>query len=370
MGAMRRVTRAQVAGIERAQWRCGVIAAGPACQVRARGRGDGLQSGLASVARAVRWGACLLVASVAQAAAPAEAYPVKAVRVVIPFAPGGGTDITGRAVAQKLGEVWGQPVLVDNRPGANGTIGAEAIARAAPDGYTIGMITSSHSVNVSLYRKLPYDLLRDLAPISQATQQPYALVVHAAVPARTVQDLIALARARPDTLNYGSSGAGGFSHLAGAAFAAQAGIRLVHVPYRGGSPAMADVIAGQIQMLFSTLLQSQPHIKAGKLRALAVTTAKRSPAQPEVPTLVESGFPNAVMAGWYGFVGPARMPSRLIERQAAEIRRILLLPDIAERLAADGSEPVGSTPAEFARHIRSEVERWGRTLALAGISPE
>jgi tripartite-type tricarboxylate transporter receptor subunit TctC len=310
-----------------------------------------------------------LTLGVAAASAPAAGYPTKPIRIVVPFLPGGGADITGRALAQNLAESWGQPVLVDNRPGANGTIGAGVVAKAAPDGYTIGMITTSHSVNVSLFRKLPYDLLRDLAPITQATSQPYALVVHPSVPVRTVQELVALAKAKPGTINYGSSGTGGFSHLAGAAFAAHAGIQLMHVPYRGGAAALADLLGGQIQMLFSTILQSQAHIKAGKLRALAVTSPMRSPAQPDVPTMAESGLPAVTILGWYGFVAPAKMPAVLIDRHAAEMRRILHLPDVVLRLATDGSEPVGSAPAEFGRFIRAEVERWARVVKEAGIQP-
>ena len=300
----------------------------------------------------------------------AQAYPAKPIRLIIPFAPGGGTDITGRAIAQKLGETFGQTVLVDNRPGANGTIAVETAVKSPADGYTLTMITGSHAVNSTLYPKLSYDLVRDLAPITQATSQPYALIIHPSVPAQSLKELIALARSRPGAINYGSSGTGGFSQLAGAMLASQAGIQITHVPYRGGSPAMTDVIGGQIQMLFSTILQSHTHIRAGRLRALAVTTQKRSRGLPEVPTMVEAGLANYVVAGWYGVLAPAQTPRPVIDRLNREIVRILQLPDVVERLAADGSEPVGSTPEAFGAHIRAEIARWRQVIQDAGIKAE
>jgi len=315
-------------------------------------------------------GAALPMLVLAAASACAQSFPVKPIRLIVPFAPGGGTDITGRAIAQKLAESWGQSVLVDNRPGANGTIALEIVVKTPADGYTLTMITSSHSVNSTLYPKLSYDLVRDFAPITQATSQPYALIVHPSVPAQSLKELIALARAKPGTLNYGSSGTGGFSHLAGAMLASQAGIQLTHVPYRGGAPAMTDVISGQIQMLFSTILQSNSHIRAGKLRALAVTTSKRSRALPEVPTMSEAGLPGYVIAGWYGILAPGKTPRPIVDRLNREIVRILQLPDVVERLAADGSEPVGSTPEAFGAHIRDEIVRWRKVIEEAGIKAE
>jgi tripartite-type tricarboxylate transporter receptor subunit TctC len=229
--------------------------------------------------------AILLASTVGTALAqsPADTYPAKPVRLIVPFAPGGGTDITARTIAQKLTERLGQQVVADNRPGANGTIGVDLVSKSPPDGYTLSMISSSHSVNVSLYKKLPYDLANDLAPITQATSQPYALVVHPSLPVKSVKELITLARNKPGSLNYGSSGTGGLSHLSGALLASLAKIDIVHIPYKGGSPAMIDVIAGQIQMLYSTILQSHAHLKSGKLRGLAVTTAKRSSRQSRYP---------------------------------------------------------------------------------------
>ena len=301
---------------------------------------------------------------------PAPGYPAKPIRLIIPFAPGGGTDITARAIALKLTDLWGQTVVPDNRPGANGTIGVDIATKSAPDGYTLTMISSSHSVNVSLYKKLPYDLVKDLAPITQATSQPYALVVHPSVPAKSVKELIALAKAKPGTLNYGSSGTGGLSHLSGALLCSLAHINLTHIPYKGGAPAMTDVIGGQIQMLFSTILQSHAHIKAGRLRALAVTTAKRSAGAPDLPTMQEAGVPGYEVAGWYGVLAPAKTPQPIIEKLNREIVRILHSPEMAERLEADGSEPVGNTPQQFGTHIRTEIAKWKKVVTEAGIKAE
>ncbi len=301
---------------------------------------------------------------------PAQGFPAKPIRLIVPFATGGGTDLTARAIAQKLGEAWGQPVIVDNKPGANGTIGVDLAAKAPPDGYTLTMISSSHSVNVSLYKNLPYDLVRDFAPITQATSQPYALVVNPSLPVKSVAELIALAKEKPGTLNYGSSGIGGLSHLSGALFASLAKIKITHSPYKGGAPAMTDVIGGQIDMLFSTLLQSHAFIEAGRLRPLAVTTARRSPAAPQLPTMIEAGVPGFVVEGWYGVLAPAGTPPAIVAKLNREIVRILHLPDVRTHLAGDGSEPVGSTPEEFAAHIRTEIAKWRELIAEAQIRPE
>jgi tripartite-type tricarboxylate transporter receptor subunit TctC len=222
------------------------------------------------------------------------------------------------------------------------------------------MISSSHSVNASLIKGLSYDLTKDVLPITQSTTQPYALVVHPSVQAKSVKELVALAKAKPGQLNYGSSGTGGLSHLSGALFSQLAQIDIVHVPYKGGNPAMIDVIAGQIQMLYSTILQSQPHIKAGKLRPLAVTTAKRSRAAPDIPTMQEAGVKGYEVAGWYGMVAPLKTPPAIVDRLNREVVQILHSPEVAPRLAADGSEPVGSTPQQFGQHIRSEVAKWAK----------
>ena len=302
--------------------------------------------------------------------AHAQNYPIKPIRLIIPFAPGGGTDLTARAIAMKLTEAWGHTVVPDNRAGANGTIAVDIATKSPPDGYTLTMISPSHSVNSSLYKSLPYDLVRDLAPITQATSQPYALVIHPSVQAKSVKELIALAKAKPDTMTYGSSGLGGLSHLSGALFSSLAGIKLIHVPYKGGNPALNDVVGGQIQMLFSTLLQADTQLKAGRVRALAVTTKKRSTAAPELPTMQEAGVAGYEVAGWYGVLAPAKTPRPIIDKLNTEIVRILHSPDVQNRLAADGSEAVGSTPEQFGNHIKSEVAKWGKVIREAGIKAE
>ena len=299
-----------------------------------------------------------------------SAYPNKPIRLIVPFAPGGGTDLTARAIAIKLTEAWGQTVVPDNRAGANGTIAVDIATKSPPDGYTLTMISSSHSVNASLYKTLPYDLMRDLSPITQATSQPYALVVHPAVPAKSIKELVALAKAKPDGLTYGSSGLGGLSHLSGALFCSLAGIKLIHVPYKGGNPALNDVVGGQIQMLFSTLLQSDTQRKAGRVRALAVTTKKRSPGAPDLPTMQEAGVAGYEVTGWYGVLAPAKTPRAIIDKLNKEIVRILHSPEVQSRLAADGSEAVGNTPEQFGAHIKSEVAKWAKVINEAGIRAE
>jgi tripartite-type tricarboxylate transporter receptor subunit TctC len=315
--------------------------------------------------------AALLSVTTIHAAQPAPAgdYPSKPIRLIVPFAPGGGTDLTARAIAAKLTEAWGQTVVADNRAGANGTIAVDIATKSAPDGYTLTMISSSHSVNSSLY-KLPYDLTRDLAPITQATSQPYALVVHPSVAAKSIKELVALAKARPDGMAYGSSGIGGLSHLSGALFCSLADIKLVHVPYKGGFPALTDVVGGQIQMLFSTLLQSEAQRKAGRVRALAVTTKKRSAGAPDLPTMQEAGVAGYEVAGWYGVLAPAKTPRPIIDKLNTEIVRILRSPDIQGKLAADGSEAVGNTPEQFGAHIKSEVAKWAKVVHEANIRAE
>ena len=327
------------------------------------GRRELLQAGvgLASLA------ACARVLAQAD---PTADFPSRPIRLIVPFAPGGGTDIVARTIGQKLTEAWKQPVVVENRAGGNGTIGANAVAKSPPDGYTLSMITSSHSVNVSLQgSKHPYDLLKDFAAVSQVTRQPYVLVANPRLP-KSVEELIALARSSPGKLTYGSSGIGGTSHLAGALFCSLAEIDMTHVPYRGGEPAMTDVVAGQIDMLFSTLLQSHGLIQAGKLRSLAVTTATRSPALPQVPTMQEGGVPGYVVNPWYGVVAPGATPPAIVHKLSREIARIVRLPDVIQKMATDGSEPVGNTPEQFAAHIKSEVEKWRDLIRKTGIRTE
>ena len=314
------------------------------------------------------------IATLSRGAAQSDAatdYPSHAIHLIVPFAAGGGTDIVGRIIGQKLSETWKQPVVVENRAGGNGTIGAYAVARSAPDGYTLSMITASHSVNVTLQgSKHPYDLLNDFAAVSQVTTQPYVLVVNPGLPMKSMRDLVVLAKASPGKLTYGSSGVGGTSHLAGALLCSLADIEMTHVPYRGGEPAMADVVSGQIDMLFSTRLQSRGFVEAGKLRPLAVTSAHRSPAMPDLPTMQEAGVPGYEVAGWYGMLAPAGTPPAIVDRLNREVVRIVRLPDVAEKIRNDGSEPVGSSPAQFAAHIKAEVEKWRDLIHRTGIKTE
>src|SRR5688572_7654759 len=315
----------------------------------------------------------VLAASVGLAAggtASAQSYPTRPIRLVVPFAPGGGTDITARAIAQKLTEAWGQTVVADNRPGANGTIGVDLTAKSAPDGYTITMISSSHAVNVGLYPKLPYDLLKDLTPVTQATSQPYAMVIHPSIPAKTVKEFIAYAKSKPGTINYGSSGTGGISHLGGAWLAQLAGIDMVHIPYKGGAPATLDLIAGRNHMQLGTFLLTGAHIKAGRLRVLAVTTPKRWHGTPDLPTVQEAGVPGFAITQWYGMLAPAKTPPAIVARLNKEIARILHLPDVKEKLAADGADAVGSPPADFGAHIKSEVVKYAKIVKQVGLKAE
>jgi len=263
--------------------------------------------------------------------------------------------------------MWGQPVVVENKPGANGTIAVDQMVKSAPDGYTLSMISSSHSVNVTLQNTQPYDLLRDVAPITQATIQPYVLVVNPALPLRNVEDLVAHARSNPGKYTYGSSGLGGLSHLAGASFASLAEIDLTHVPYKGGALAMSDVISGQIDMLFSTILQSHGHIASGRLRPLAVTTLNRSPSMPELPTMQQAGVPDYEVAGWYGVVAPVGVPTPVLQKLNSAMVNILHTDDMRRRLAGDGSEPVGNTREEFTAFIAAEVDKWRRLIKRLDI---
>jgi len=313
--------------------------------------------------------ACLLC--LVAAAASAEGYPEKPVRMVVAFPPGGGTDILGRMLAQRLGETLGQNVVVENRGGAGGNVGTEAAARAAPDGYTILMgNVAPNAINVSLYRNLPFDPVADFAPVSLVAATPNVLVVHPSTAARTVKGLIALARARPGTLNFASAGNGSSSHLAGELFRVLAGAEIVHVPYKGAGPAMLDVLSGQVQLYFATLPAALPHVKSGKLAAVAVTSARRSPALSDLPTVAESGVPGYEASTWYGVLAPARTPAAAVERLHGDIVRILAQPEFRERLQAQGFDPVGSSPEEFRAFIRSEIAKWGKVVRDAGIRPE
>jgi len=296
----------------------------------------------------------------------AQGYPSKPIRLIVPFTPGGGTDILARVIGQKLTESMGQQVIVDNRAGAGGNIGAELAAKASPDGHTILMVSASYTVNAGLY-KLAFDPVRDLAPVTQVASVPFVLVAHPAVPASNVKELIALARSKPGQLNYASSGNGSAPHLAGELLTMMTHTTMVHVPYKGGAPAVADVIGGQVQLLFSTVIQGLPHIKSGRLKPLAVGSPKRSSALPEVPTIAESGVPGYDVTNWFGVLAPGAIPRQIIKRLNQEIVQHLQNADLRARLAAEGAEPVGSSPGELERIIRGDIEKYARIIKAAGI---
>jgi tripartite-type tricarboxylate transporter receptor subunit TctC len=325
---------------------------------------SGISRGSTLLALAVAWAG---VPTVHAASATVDKYPTKPIRLIAPFVPGGGTDITARAIAAKLTERWGQQVIVDNRPGAAGTIGVEVTANAAPDGYTICLISASHSVNSATNPKLPYDLTRDLQAISQATSLFYVMYVHPSVPAKSVPELIAYARANPGKLSFGSSGTGGLQHFAGEMFNHLAGVKMVHVPYKGGAAAIADALAGNIQVGFGTLLSSRAHYKSGRLRPLGITARQRSATAPELPTIAEGGLKGYEVDQWYGVITSAKVPRPLVDKLSTAIAEGVKSPETAQRLSAEGSTPVGSTPDEFSAHIRSEIAKWRKLVKEAKL---
>lgn len=294
-------------------------------------------------------------------------FPQRPVRVIVPFAPGGGTDLIARALAQRLAEAWGQQVVVDNRAGGGTVIGSDLAAKAAPDGHTLLLTANPHTTNPALHAKLPYDTLRDFAGITQIAASPLVLTVHPSVPARAVRELIALAKQKPGQLSYGSSGNGGPQHLAGEMFKMMAGIAVIHVPYRGGAPAIADLIAGQTQLMFGSTFTVIPQDSAGRLRALAVTSAQRSAALPKLPTIAEAALPGYAMAAWYGLFTAAATPRPVIAKLYADVARALKLPDVVERLARDGSDVVASEPAALDAHVRAEIENARRIVKASGM---
>ncbi len=301
------------------------------------------------------------------AGAQAPAYPTKPVRIVVPFPAGGATDILARAVAQKLTENWGQTFVVDNRPGAGGNIGSELVAKAAPDGYTLEMGTvGTHAINASLYAKMPYDHVKDFAPVILVAGVPNVLVVNPAVPANSVQELIAYAKANPGKLNFASSGSGTSIHLSGELFKVMAGVQMTHIPYKGSAPALADLLGGQVQLMFDNLPPSLPQIKAGKLRALAVTSTARAPALPDTPTIAESGLPGFEASSWFGLLAPAGTPPAIIAKLNAEIAKWLATPEAREQLAAIGANIAAGTPEDFARHIQAETAKWAKVVKESG----
>lgn len=297
----------------------------------------------------------------------AQTYPVKQVRLIVPFPPGGGTDTLARIYGQKLGEAMGQQVIIDNRPGGGTNIGAELAAKAPPDGYTALMGNISHAINVTLYSKLNYDLAKDFAPVTLLASTPNILVVHPSVPVKSVKELVAFAKARPGQIDYASSGSGTSSHLAAELFSMMAGVKMTHIPYKGGGPAVIALTGGQVSVGFATTPSIIGHIKSGKMRGLAVTTAQRSPSTPDLPTIGEAGVAGYDAGTWYGLLVPAGTSKDIVTRLNAESIKVLKLPDVKERLDAAGFETLGTTPEQFATYIRTEIDKWGKVVKAAGV---
>jgi len=316
-------------------------------------------------------GALCSVSMALPAHAQSSAFPSRNVTLIVPFAPGATTDVLGRLIAQKLGEAWGQPVVVENRAGASGTIGLAAVAKAPADGHTIGMMIISNATHAAMQGDKPtIDLIKDFAPITHVGSQPYLLLVNASLPARSVRELVALARARPGAVTFGSSGVGSSLHLAGELLAAQTKVKLTHVPYKGAAPALSDVAGGHIAMMFTTRVTAHSLLANGKVRALAVTSTERIAGMPDLPTVKESGLTGPFeVNGWYGLSTAAGTPAPVVEGLSAAINRVLTLPDVRDRMQASGTLPVGTTPAQFGELLRDEIQKWRRIIQQAGILP-
>jgi len=318
----------------------------------------------------MRRSAFVILGMAVAAVACAQNYPVKPIRLVSPYPPGGANDILARIVGQKLGENLGQQIVIENRGGATGNIGAEYVAKAAPDGYTILMGQASNlTINVSLMSKMPYDPVRDLAPVTLVATTPNLLVVHPSLPVRTVKELIDLAQARPGAINYASNGAGTLSHLTGELFKLQTGTNLAHIPYKGGPPAVIDLVAGQVSVLFTAIPTAVTQVRAGRLRAIAVTGLKRVDAIKEVPTVAET-VPGFESSQWWGMFAPPGTPADIIDKLNAEVARMLVDAEVKARFANEGADAIGGNPREFAAYLKADYEKWGKVVKEAGIRPE
>lgn len=312
---------------------------------------------------------CACGAAGVASAQPAD-YPSKPVRILVPFVAGGATDILARMVGQNLSSQWGQTVVIDNRPGANGILAADLTAKATPDGHTLLFVAIGHAINPLLQKNLPYDTQKDFTPVSLAAVLPLIVSVHPTVPVANVKELIALAKTGPRRLNYASGGVGSSQHLATALFASMAKIDVVHIPYKGGNQGLLDVVAGQVDMMISTILSLTPHLKSGRLKGLAITTAKRSNAWPDMPTVSEAGLRGYQSLAWYGMVGPRGMAPPVLKKLSDEVARIIRSKEVSENLTAQGAEPAGSTPAEFGAFIKAEMTRYGKVVTDAGVAGE
>ncbi len=329
-----------------------------------------LQSVTKILARRTGAAALALVAGVAvatSAVAQGPAYPTKPVKMVVPFPPGGSLDVTGRLIAQKLSEAWGQSVVVENKPGAGGNIGADFVAKSPPDGYTILMgALSTHAVNPSLYKTMPYDAAKDFAPITLIAITPNVLVVNASLPVNSVKEFLAYAKANPGKLAFGSGSNGSAGHLAGELFKVETGSDAVHIPFKGGAPATQALLAGDTQFMFDNLANAMPQVKAGKLKALAVTTSNRSQLVPDLPTMSEAGLPGFDISTWYGFFAPAGTPPAVVAKWNADVAKILNAPDVRAKLVADGAEPAPDTPEHFAQFIAKELAKYAKIVKASG----
>ena len=302
--------------------------------------------------------------------AQAQDWPSKPIRMIVPYPPGGGTDVVARIVNEKLSPELGQPLVIDNKGGAGGSVGTELAAKAPSDGYTVLMTLSSHTINPKLYTKLPYDVERDFVPVSLAAMIPQIVVAHPSVPANNIQELIALLKANPGKYNYASVGIGSPGHIAGELFKLKTGVQMTHVPYKGGGPAVTDTIGGQVQLLFVSMPAAWQHVKGGRLKALAVTSAKRSIAAPDLPTIAEQGVPEVVVDSWYGLLVPAKTPAPVVSKLNSAMVKVLQMPDVREKLLAQGAEAASSSSADFDALIREELKKWDYVIREAKITPE
>lgn len=300
----------------------------------------------------------------------AQGYPTKAIRVVVPYAPGGGSDVISRILAQRVSASLGRQIVIDNRAGANGIVGTEIVAQAPADGYTLLFVSSPHAVNPSMYRKLPFDTLKDFAPISEVGTTPFILVVHSSLPVRTVREFVELAKRRPGQIDYASGGSGGSPHLATELFKSMAGINLTHVPYKGAGPALADVLAGQVPVMFASSAPALPHIRSGRLRALGISSPQRSAVAPEIPTIAESGVAGFRADAIFGLLAPAKTPRAAIELLNAEVHKAMRIPEVGESMKTLGAEVVLTTPEGFGQVIESEVKRWGELVRALNLRVE
>ena len=312
----------------------------------------------------------IFLGAAAPAPVAAQAFPAKAVRIVVPFPPGGPADVLGRMLGQKLAERWGQSVVIDNRAGAAGNIGAEFVARSTADGYTLLLNATSHVVNASMYAKLAFDPFRDFTPVTEVASYMLVLVVHPSVPVTTLKQFVALAKARPGQISVANTGAGTPTQLAAELFKSAAGINLLLVPYKGAAPANTDLLGGQVVAMFNNPINALPYAKIGKLRALAVTGVQRLTIAPELPTVAESGYPNFEAGTWYGFLGPAQLPSEIVAKIHGDVVAVLRLPDIQQKLRAQGWDSIGNSPAEFAAVLKADFDKWAKVVKAAGLRAE